>query len=363
MALMFARLARNFAKNGYFPTDEATIERVLSFLAPSSGDMRIIDPCCGEGAALAEVKQSLGNLTRAYGIEYDAERALNAKQLLDRCIHGDFQNCVVGVRQFGLLWLNPPYGDLVADKADCSDAAGKGRKRLEKLFYTRSHGLLQFGGVMVLIIPHYVLDKEFANWIGSHFERVAVYRAAVDTFKQVVILGVKRRAAPASPKVMELLEAVGCGDVVPTVLPESWHGEPYVVPSSTSGELKMLLGTLEPSQLSEEVRRYPCLWPTFKRRFSNQLRNERRPLTSLSPWHLSLFLAAGQVSGVVRSDDGRTFVVRGDTFKEKSVKVEIELDDKGSARETRIMTDKFVPVIRALDFTEGPDYGRIVTIR
>ena len=29
MALMFPRLARNFARNGYYPTDEITLERTL----------------------------------------------------------------------------------------------------------------------------------------------------------------------------------------------------------------------------------------------------------------------------------------------------------------------------------------------
>lgn len=50
MALMFPRLARNFARNGYFPTDEVTLERALQALAPApSGRMRICDPCAGEG--------------------------------------------------------------------------------------------------------------------------------------------------------------------------------------------------------------------------------------------------------------------------------------------------------------------------
>ena len=35
MALMFPRLARNFAKNGYYPTDEPTLERALNALMPS----------------------------------------------------------------------------------------------------------------------------------------------------------------------------------------------------------------------------------------------------------------------------------------------------------------------------------------
>ena len=44
MALMFPRLARNFIRNGYFPTDEPTLERALSALAPSPGSMSILDP-------------------------------------------------------------------------------------------------------------------------------------------------------------------------------------------------------------------------------------------------------------------------------------------------------------------------------
>jgi len=48
MALMFPRLARNFIRNGYFPTDEPTLERALSALAPSPGSMSILDPCAAK---------------------------------------------------------------------------------------------------------------------------------------------------------------------------------------------------------------------------------------------------------------------------------------------------------------------------
>ena len=60
MALMFPRLARNFVKNGYFPTDEPTLERVLNALAPSDGHICILDPCAGEGVAIAETAHALG---------------------------------------------------------------------------------------------------------------------------------------------------------------------------------------------------------------------------------------------------------------------------------------------------------------
>lgn len=60
MALMFQRIARNFARNGYFPTDKASLERVLQALRPAStGRMRVLDPCAGEGAAIAELAHHL----------------------------------------------------------------------------------------------------------------------------------------------------------------------------------------------------------------------------------------------------------------------------------------------------------------
>jgi hypothetical protein len=42
----------------------------------------------------------------------------------------------------------------------------------------------------------------------------------------------------------------------------------------------------------------------------------------MSEWHLSLALAAGQVSGVVESKDGRLLLVKGRTFKEKKETIE-----------------------------------------
>jgi hypothetical protein len=138
----------------------------------------------------------------------------------------------------------------------------------------------------------------------------------------------------------------------------------YTVPAAPPGDVRFVAGRLDPRQLADELRRYPCLWDQFELRFARIERNHRRPLRALSRWHLALALAAGQVSGVVTSRDGRRFVVKGDTHKEKTTRVEIEETDDGAVRETRILTDRFVPVIRAIDFTPGSkSFGQIITIR
>ena len=130
MALMFPRLARNFARNGYYPTDEITLERTLQALAPSStGRMRILDPCAGEGAALAEAAHMLGReQVDAFAVEYDSQRADHARKLLDRVLHSDLMDTMISRQSFGLLWLNPPYGDLVSDQAGTSQYQGTGWK-------------------------------------------------------------------------------------------------------------------------------------------------------------------------------------------------------------------------------------------
>jgi hypothetical protein len=67
---------------------------------------------------------------------------------------------------------------------------------------------------------------------------------------------------------------------------------------------------------------------------------------------------------VVKSKTGRLLVVKGDTHKEKTLQTEFTERDDGSVAETRILTDKFVPVIRAWDMTPGSaTRGEVLTIR
>jgi hypothetical protein len=364
---MFQRLARNFIKNGYFPTDSETTARTLNALAPAGhGVMRILDPCCGEGVALAEVKAHLGReSTEAFGVEYDAERAWHSKRLLDRCLHADLQQAIVGKRQFGLLWLNPPYGDLVTDKSGVASER-TGRKRLEKLFYQLTHPTLAYGGVLVLIVPQYTLDHEFCGKLATYFEQLRIYRAPEQRFKQVVVFGIRKRASDhtANPETKAQLEAaVALGEALET-LPQNWALEPYRVPAATSSEVLFHCLMVDAPQLADEITRLPSLWSQFTLHFGRYAKAHRPPVRQLSRWHLALALAAGQVSGAVHSKDGRTYVVKGATHKEKNVKVSIEELEEGGTAEVRTMTDFFVPVIRAIDMTPGSNsYGDVVEIR
>lgn len=369
MALMFPRLARNFAKGGYYPTDEATLERALAALAPGDGPMCIIDPCAGEGVAVAEAAHALGReQTQAFAVEYDGERAHHARGLVDRCIHGDLMDTLISRQSFGLLWLNPPYGDLSKDANGNLGYDGKGRARLEKLFYQRTLPLLQYGGVLVFIVPHYVLDAELVGWLTRHYSDLRAYRAVETQFKQVVVFGRRSRqrdqASDETKSARALLLQIGQGDIEAEALPEEWPFLPYTVPATTSDPEHFYRVTLEPAQFAEEVGRLQGLWPTLEAHLGTSQQSLRPPARALSHWHLALALAAGAISGVVTSKSGKVLIVKGDTHKEKTLQREFTERDDGSVAETRILTDKFVPVIRAWDMTpDSPTRGEVLTIR
>lgn len=371
MALIFQRLARNFIKNGYFPTDEISIERVLSMLEPGTGSIRIIDPCCGEGTALAECSNYLrvsGMNVFGAGIEFDKERASHATSLLDHVVHADINDCVVGQGQFNLLWLNPPYGDRITDQFYRDGDKSEGRDRLEKYFLRRSLPMLAFGGLLIYIIPHYVLDKHLAKQLARSLDSVSCYRLPEDQFKQVVIIGYRRRVEGAiAQELVNLLLSIASDRSIAPVLSEIPERFYSVIPATQAVlnkplDVRSVRPTIE--QIAEVVQKHPCLWLDFSNHFKQRVVIRRRPARELSSWHLALMLAAGQVSGVVTSPCGRQLLVKGGTHKEKETMTEFVESESGELLETRILIDRFVPIIKAIDVhKDSPTFGEVFTVR
>ncbi|WMY72510.1 DUF6094 domain-containing protein [Buttiauxella selenatireducens] len=367
MALMFPRLARNFARNGYYPTDECTLERILAALVPDdgAGTLRILDPCAGEGVAVTEIACYLGERAQAYAVEYEAERAAHCTTLADVTLHSDLMETIISPQAFSLLFLNPPYGDLV--KEDASDARKTGRARLEKQFYQRTVDNLMYDGILVLVVPHYTLDKAFAGWLANSFTDVQIFAAQTDQFKQVVIFGKRirrhQRKADEARDIVQCLVAIGLGEETATSLPQLWS-RPYRVPAVRQPLKHFYRVTMEPVQLEAEIHQLQGLWPVFATSLCLQPRCQRPPARRLSRWHLALALAAGAITGVITSPTGRTLVVRGDTWKVKDRKTTFTEDDDGNITEIITMTDRFVPAIAAWDMTAGSaTLGELISVR
>ena len=187
-------------------------------------------------------------------------------------------------------------------------------------------------------------------------------------FKQVVIFGRRVRQREQTPDgvkaVRNLLLQVGLGEVEAEELPSEWPFLPYIVPTSPAEPGHFFRVTMEPEQFADEVGRLQGLWPSRDTQLGAAQQTLRPPARALSHWHLALALAAGAISGVVQSKTGRVLVVKGDTHKDKTLQREFTERDDGSIAETRILTDKFVPVIRAWDMTPGSaTRGEVLTIR
>jgi tRNA1(Val) A37 N6-methylase TrmN6 len=367
MALIFPRIAHNFLKNGYYPTDIDTLSRAASALVAAPAAVRILDPCCGEGAALlamAERLRTCGATPASFGIEIDEERAWHAKSVLGTVAHADVHEVRVSEKAFGLLYLNPPYGDLVADQADTGDRRSA-RLRHEKVFCKRTFNLLQTEGVLVLVVPYYVLDLELSSFIARHFDRVQMFLAPEQAFKQCVVFGVKRKPATPNAKLVARLVAFGAGEGHEE-LPVTWPGEPYEVPEARADEFAFAVVRLDARQLLDELGKglhRSTLWPRFDHHMQPRLDDARPPLRQMTDWHLALALAAGQLSGIVSAEDGRRLLVKGRTHKVKDERIQRDVADDGSVTETRVLTDRFVTTIRGLDLTPGADRGRVVIIQ
>jgi len=188
-----------------------------------------------------------------------------------------------------------------------------------------------------------------------------------------VLFGVKRKPASPSTAVVNRLVAFGKGQDQ-LELPEIWDRESYIVPGlrvgvnsggNTSDDFHFTVIRLDARQLDAELDQglhKASLWPRFEQLMGMRTGVAKRPLRAMTDWHLALALAAGQISGIVQSEGGRRLLIKGRTHKAKDAQVTSETAADGTVSETRVLTDKFITVIRAIDLTPGPDLGKIVTI-
>ena len=212
-----------------------------------------------------------------------------------------------------------------------------------------------------------MLDQELVGWLTRHFADLRIYRAVDTQFKQVVVFGRRARQRELVGDEVKNARArllqIGQGDLEAEELPPTWPSLPYVVPVAQHEPEHFYRLSMEPAQFADEVQRLHGLWPSFETHLGAAQQSLRRPARALSQWHLALALAAGAISGVVQSKNGRTLAVKGDTYKQKATTTEYRERDDGSIAETRILTDKFVPVIRAWDLSpDSATLGRILTI-
>ena len=298
------------AKGGFYPTPPRVVDLIAELIHTPSGaynrgrdTLRILDPCCGAGEALAQLAQRLDRPNalpiETYGVELHRDRAQEAEERVDHALASDLFATSIANGAFGLLHLNPPYD------FDSED------KRTEHAFLTHCTRYLADSGLLVFIVPRQRLAVS-ARYLSTHYGRMRCWAfpdPEREVFDQVVLMGY-RKADPvpdvhAERMVMEW--AVG--------EPEQLRSRPYTdySPETTpAGDILFTTRTVDPVAAASEARRSglwasteitDTLWPARDSR--------TRPLMPLRRGHMAMLVAAGFLDNLCLEANGQAHPGQG----------------------------------------------------
>jgi hypothetical protein len=340
------------AKLGYFPTPETQLPLIASWLKlfdEQSNLVRTLDPCSGQGEALAYLAERLGRNITTYGIELSPQRASEAEQRLDYVLNTGFENAALTEETFSMVLLNPPY--------DGSEMTGGG-ERMEYTFLTSSTKLLVRGGVLVYIIPEPRVSEKIARHLTGWYKDLRCFRFTGEdyaAFRQIIIFGVRRLVyqQPTNAEVEEVTSwsrgqvltgyqegADETGKLVNmpvfTALPEIFHGkgEYQVPPSPPRGSHGAAFSfKFSPVTVDDFLRAGEKAVLALERSPAwLDLIPQTEPLTitpAITPklGHVSMQVSGGLLgTNLVTAPDGREILIKGGTEK-FNVRVDDENED------------------------------------
>ncbi len=321
------RLAASI-KMGYYPTPpEITdyLQTRIDFAVPKT---TCLDPCAGTGLALKEIAPA-NALT--YGIEPEPERFRQASELLNQVLNCSLEDTTIAHNSFGLLLLNPPYDQHYDNDRDIMESEiwkkthGK-TIRKEILFVRRTLPYLAPNGLLILIVPEHILDKNLNEYLTSRLASFEAYRFPEELypeFRQIIVIGNKRPDKPQpSAGMIELRE---------------WNErlyEPLTLPAASPVKL-FRANRLSEEQVEELLRNHKdlreSLYPADKRSMI-----EGQPPLPLHLGHLSLMLAAGKINGMMLPGTSKRHIVRGSVRKKQTISQTSEDTEHGTTTTTRI---------------------------
>jgi len=319
---------------GHYPTPTRVVELIRDYLSFPAEQFASLDPCCGEGNALASL--ATGTAAMTYGVELDHQRAGESKTRLHHVLRCGIEETRIQHHSCSLLLLNPPYDELTLEE----EAENK-TERQERAFLRMTIPYLISGGVLVYIIPQNRLDKAIARLLAARLERINVYRfpdPEYADFKQIVVFGIRKTDNTLDERVALKLQGVPKVDVAPLSGTSEIH---YQVPSSAPLTLFRSI-LIDPDELEKHMAQSP-LWKRFAALTARSEIRMPRPPLPLHSGHLGLLLAAGKLDGIVGTDEDR-HLVKGSVRKITTVLQEF----KGDVLEEREL-DRYVVSIKVLN--------------
>ena len=332
------------AKGGFYPTPPRVVDMIAGLIRAPYGHyaqyretLRILDPCCGGGDAVAHLAESLtersGVAVETYGVELHRDRSEAAEERLTRFLSADLFQASIANGVFGLLYLNPPYDWDAADK------------RVEHAFLTTCTRYLAEDGILVFIVPRQRLAVS-ARYLASHYRELQCWafpHPEREPFDQVVLVGCRKADPSPNPRAVQQVMDWAKGD------PEELEPHPYSrfrVPATPAGDVLFTTRTVDPVAAATEARRSglwasqevtDSLWPARDHR--------TRPLMPLRRGHLAMLVAAGFLDNLQLESSGRRVLVKGRTSKEMTLAEETP--------EKEVYRERLTTTVVALDLDDG----------
>ncbi|MBN1179936.1 MAG: hypothetical protein JXD18_12045, partial [Anaerolineae bacterium] len=274
-------------KMGYYPTPISQVALVASWLGVEPGKpVRLLDPCVGEGEALAALARALvqqGARVETWGVELSPGRAEKAAACLDRVLPTAWEQAHVADGAVSLAWSNPPY-----DNEGLGDS-----RRQEWTFLKTSTPALMPGGVLVYIVPEYVLrrHRDILRHLAGWYRDIRVFQFTpeeYEAFSQVALVGVKREAYH-HPKDAEV---AALADIASPVLAPPDGAPAYIVPEAPKISTNAFYYT--PTTAADYARAVAWEGISVPDLVRGEAREQDfRPVMPLKKGHLAMLLSAG----------------------------------------------------------------------
>lgn len=331
-------------KLGFYPCPNEVARLVGSKLRASlPASVLAIDPCCGEGAALKALCDTIGvPVENTYGIELDPDRSAVAAGVLGTVIGSTSANTVaVSPNSMSLAWVNPPF-----------DQELGGGKSEERSFIELASGCLRPGGVLVFITTNGRMrgegDYRIPLTLAEEFDGFFTpFPSEYVKFNEAMFVGVKReqllRHRNTYDAELRLRKPVALGE-------GAWADEPADIqwPKVPAGKHPLVFRQVSYSE--EELRDALERSPLSKLKFAGVGGELGRPPLSLGRGHRAMLLVSGILDGVVDDDDGG-HVVRGVSTKAQmqTHATETVNPETGVVTHKKYLRDIPVTVVRTLN--------------
>jgi hypothetical protein len=285
---------------GFYPLPWSEAQHLRRLLLFPSQPSSALDPCVGDGMAFEAITSGADVLR--YGIELDAYRADQARQLIPNVVQGNTLEVQCAVECFGLLYLNPPY-DWALGPADS--------RRTEQAFLSHTYRWLKPSGVLVFVIPGDRL-AECSQILASHFRDVRGFRLESPEcvrYRQVVLFGVRRNRRERerltdSDITRARLYYAGLARN-PSQVP-ALPSEPetrYEVPPS--GPAQLVYRGLPLDEVEDLLPQSAAYRQAGRILFAEPVSATGRPLTPLHAGHVGLLACSGLLNGIFGHDGDR----------------------------------------------------------